>query len=933
MSNKKIRIFLLITLCFIFVLGIIIIPSLRKNYTSVKSNKYSTPQIAGFEKSLFGSTGWAAIDLPLKETANGSSNTVTTVSEGQPFIILGESGNYWEIKYGSYHGYVEHNYCMINLPDVVPSIKYNITNANESIYTTANYDVNGVTHNDIDGITGTTLYGNCSNNTCQKVGTNGKVMNNKIGRNEFIVPSLYSTAKKIAAAQILAVQNNRSLMIYDSYRPFSVSQKVSNAFSDLLNSNSEVLAGLGGWDKSWFLASNMSSHNVGVAIDVSLWDNQNNQEVADMPTVIHNLSAAATRCSSATNDASGCTLSSSMQNSTSAMLLSNIMSNQSVGMTPLASEWWHFQDNVGLERMKTATNTTGRNFQVTNIVSTFGYTGDLTTVGDVNGDGNIDLDDAELIYDLYMFLQDNTCDTCSGLVSYSDVNNNGQLDLGDVYSILNSSNDLITSSIYSITDDYINVGYYETFNSDNVILKSISNVSREVSNNKYLIKFHNTTIKSLDIVIYSYTGHDLSKQYIYVDGMLGLETDVLSDNFVCVNCVISVDSNNNKVYIKKNSNDQQYLAEYDLVYFTSSYLNDTGIINSPVITAEELLNNISCYNCEASVYHNHEIITTGTIPVDSSLDINETITNSNSRVARIPINFAVTDVLFDDDYTLKLHLDEPDPTRAGATVFPSYATNKNVTWESSDTSVVTVDDEGCVTPVGVGSATITVTTEDGGYTDTRNVVVDEYATYRVSYRIGSELLLANHRYGDKINVYFDELEREGYRFVGWLYDGNVYSLNDTLSMPRYNVELVAQWETITVDIQNYTVEGSGNDKYIKGISLKTDVSDLDLGVSSSYTVNVYESNGTTLKSSGNVGTGNVIKIYNGNEFVDSYTVSIKGDVNGDGDFKVGDIVRLYNYLFDGFPAECYEDAADYNNDGQNMVGDIVTMYNSLFDSN
>ena len=57
-----------------------------------------------------------------------------------------------------------------------------------------------------------------------------------------------------------------------------------------------------------------------------------------------------------------------------------------------------------------------------------------------------------------------------------------------------------------------------------------------------------------------------------------------------------------------------------------------------------------------------------------------------------------------------------------ATVLPADATNKNVTWVSSDTSVATVEN-GVVTAVGKGTATITVTTEDGGYTATCEVTV------------------------------------------------------------------------------------------------------------------------------------------------------------------------------------------------------------------
>lgn len=50
-------------------------------------------------------------------------------------------------------------------------------------------------------------------------------------------------------------------------------------------------------------------------------------------------------------------------------------------------------------------------------------------------------------------------------------------------------------------------------------------------------------------------------------------------------------------------------------------------------------------------------------------------------------------------------------------VSPTNATDQSVIWTSSDTSIVTVDATGLVTAQGEGSATITVTTNDGGHTD------------------------------------------------------------------------------------------------------------------------------------------------------------------------------------------------------------------------
>ena len=58
-----------------------------------------------------------------------------------------------------------------------------------------------------------------------------------------------------------------------------------------------------------------------------------------------------------------------------------------------------------------------------------------------------------------------------------------------------------------------------------------------------------------------------------------------------------------------------------------------------------------------------------------------------------------------------------------ATVTPSNATNKAVVWTSSDENVATVSVRGVVTAVSAGTATITATTMDGGFTATCTVTV------------------------------------------------------------------------------------------------------------------------------------------------------------------------------------------------------------------
>jgi uncharacterized protein YjdB len=61
-----------------------------------------------------------------------------------------------------------------------------------------------------------------------------------------------------------------------------------------------------------------------------------------------------------------------------------------------------------------------------------------------------------------------------------------------------------------------------------------------------------------------------------------------------------------------------------------------------------------------------------------------------------------------------LTLNVGSPQQLAATITPANASNKNLSWTSDNTAVATVSSTGMVTAVSVGTATITVTTEDGG---------------------------------------------------------------------------------------------------------------------------------------------------------------------------------------------------------------------------
>lgn len=119
-----------------------------------------------------------------------------------------------------------------------------------------------------------------------------------------------------------------------------------------------------------------------------------------------------------------------------------------------------------------------------------------------------------------------------------------------------------------------------------------------------------------------------------------------------------------------------------------------------------------------------------------------------------------------------------------ATVKPSNATNKNVTWKSSDTSVVKVDSNGKITALKVGKATITVTTKDGQYIATCNVTVKAKAdSYSVVFTpIVQEVTGAINQYSMSVSKNSNSFS--DFSFV--IYNNTKITNGHYLSVVKYN---------------------------------------------------------------------------------------------------------------------------------------------------
>lgn len=283
---------------------------------------------------------------PHQEGTIGSgpmAGALAALEPGTAFRIMAESGDWWQVQALGITGWVEHRYCLINLPDVIPSMIYNDTNAYSSVFVSSGKN--------IPNITGEALY-------------QAKTFNPRLGRYEFVMPVLYAMAKTVCQAQQNALAEGNTLVLYEGFRPYDAQMAVVHNLTDLSRVDEEVAAGISTkpWNISWFIATGASNHQEGYAMDVSLakvtrahtdeigghsFVKVDVYEEYTMPTPIHELSMAAATYTEpvavfSSTAWKSAPMTPAMAASEPALALQRYCT--SAGLTPLASEWWHFND-------------------------------------------------------------------------------------------------------------------------------------------------------------------------------------------------------------------------------------------------------------------------------------------------------------------------------------------------------------------------------------------------------------------------------------------------------------------------------------------------------------------------------------------------------------------------------------------------------------
>ena len=308
--------------------------------------KYSNGEQSTFEVPINGAMGFTSCRVNIYGDASLSGTPIHTLEAGQSFVIKSEKNTVWQIETGGpadkvKRGYISNKNCFINLPDVIPSIIYNITNSSSSLFVSSNKQ--------IDGVTGKQLF-------------DYYLYSARYGKQQYIAPVLYTMAHKICKAQRLALAEGNTLVIYEAFRPYETQQLVAKKLLELCDKDSEVRKGIekSPWSLSWFISTSVSNHQIGCAIDVSL-AKVNKAEIKPcgiakyvevtsytehiMQTQMHELSAKAVSLKYPVSSKSKTAWKSVAVHESmteSAIKLRDYCT--SVGMSPLASEWWHFND-------------------------------------------------------------------------------------------------------------------------------------------------------------------------------------------------------------------------------------------------------------------------------------------------------------------------------------------------------------------------------------------------------------------------------------------------------------------------------------------------------------------------------------------------------------------------------------------------------------
>ncbi len=262
---------------------------------------------------------------------------------------------------------------------------------------------------------------------------------------------------------------------------------------------------------------------------------------------------------------------------------------------------------------------------------------------------------------------------------------------------------------------------------------------------------------------------------------------------------------------------------------------------------------------------------------------------------------------------------------------PATATQRGVTWVSSNTNVASVDSDGTITALSKGTAIITGTTSGGA-----SVAVD----VRVGDTANNYTAVTNTRLYVRAESSADakslgiieadtEIEVVGEEVDGWYHViGNNKSGKtiDGWSKARYiSITGLVDGETSGKSVFQFADESiidEGGNLY--GITPGVTAGELVQSSTSTGEIVMFGSDGTRKQDGQKLATGDIAVLYVDGVEVSRTVVIIRGDVNGDGEIDTADYLFIKRHMVGTLVLnEQQKLAADASCDGELLVNDYL----------
>ncbi len=261
----------------------------------------------------------------------------------------------------------------------------------------------------------------------------------------------------------------------------------------------------------------------------------------------------------------------------------------------------------------------------------------------------------------------------------------------------------------------------------------------------------------------------------------------------------------------------------------------------------------------------------------------------------------------------KTTINKGETIKLKATISPSDAVDKTLTYTTSNIKVANVSKDGTILGTGSGKATIKATASNGL---SSSIEIKVYSPV-TNILIGTEAIILQEEESFTIeaSVFPEDADNQNLQFVSQnaqiaqvTEDGTVTGVSTGETV----ITVTAEEEKITKDIKvtvidklqegEIRLEGglTANGNELTGLENKNNtVNKMLQKIKTNYRIEMYSMDGDKLEGNDLVGTETTIKLFDeNNQIVMEYTVILYGDVNGDGKINSVDLLVLQRHILE-----------------------------------